>query len=300
MEGFTLDYTEGQDDEPDTYQFTVAVSHERVPDILARAWSLLPDEVVPVVDVGSRDAYRAFDVYVGRDDVAKKTFLAGWTEYETFLLEDGVIGAGANAEEPFVEVFLDQFKRIIIHVPLPMRAEVDEMLDSFGLEEVALTWPDQPPPDDLESIDPVDIRPILHIEDEFSPDLDELLLQLRDVWLLELNVDRSTNVDSAGRPLGLTLWFAIAILTSVDDHEEFGAYASIWATAGSIDEMEQLMHQALQPYDQWTFETMYMIDRVAYDERPDELGDLPPRRETPAVHLFTIDPWEIGSSPGMM
>ena len=41
----------------------------------------------------------------------------------------------------------------------------------------------------------------------------------------------------------------------------------------------------------WLLEEYYTIDRVAFDERPDELANLAPRRSEAAVHLLTFDPW---------
>ncbi|MEM7227617.1 MAG: hypothetical protein AAF432_02270 [Planctomycetota bacterium] len=292
VEGFTLDYNAGQDDDPDTYLFTVAVAHDRLPDFLERAWQFLPDRVTPLLEIGSRDAYRTVDVFIGKDSIDKDDFLSGWASYDTFLLEDGSIAAGANAEEPFVEVFVDQFKRVLIHVPLAMRDDVEALLTSYGIEEVPLTWPDQPVMSDDESAEePVSLRPILQIEDEFSPDIDELLLQLRQLWPLELNIDPTANVDAEGRPLGLTLWHAVVILRGSENEDEVGAYAAVWATAGSIVEMEGLIRQALDVFPGLEYEAIYTIDRVAYDERPDELSDLPPRPESAQIHLISIDPW---------
>jgi hypothetical protein len=290
-EGYSLDFNTGEDDEPDTYLFTVAVSHDRLPTLLEAAWKMLPREVIPVVEIGSRDAYRTVDVYLGVEPMAKRDFLTGWDSYETFLLEDGSIAAGANAEEPFVEVFVDQFKRVLLHVPVPMRDEVEALLESMKIEEVPLTWPEQPYTQGDEAADPVTVRPVLLIEDDFSPDIDELLLQLRRVWPLELNIDPNENVDAAGRELGLTLWHALVILSEADEEKDNGAYASVWATARSIAEMEQLIITALEAYPEWTFETVYTIDRVAFDERPDELADIAPRRDKSEVHFIAIDAW---------
>src|SRR6185503_18673424 len=72
--------------------------------------------------------------------VPLREFLRVWDKYEPFLLEDGSIAAGANSDEPFVEIFLDQWKGILIHVPLDMRDEVESMLHSFELDEVQQTW----------------------------------------------------------------------------------------------------------------------------------------------------------------
>ena len=113
---------------------------------------------------------------------------------------------------------------------------------------------------------------------------------MRHTWKLELNVDPDTNVDEAGRTLGRTLWHALVIIESVEDPDA-GAYVSIWATAGSLGEMEELIDSALAGSPTWRFVEIYTIDRVAFDERPDELADLPPRREKAEVHLVSFERW---------
>jgi len=296
-QGYTVDYTPGEDDEPDTYLFHVVVSHERLAQIIDRAFSLLPEEVYGIVEIGSRDAYRTADVYMAQEPVSVREFRAGWKRYEAFLLEDGSIAAGANSEEPFLEVFLDQWKGLSLHVPLSMRDQVEEILAGFGLTEVPSTWPAM---DDQASEKALRLRPVLSLEDEYSPDVDELLLQLRHTWKLELNVDPDTNVDEAGRTLGRTLWHALVIIESVEDPDA-GAYVSIWATAGSLGEMEELIDSALAGSPTWRFVEIYTIDRVAYDERPDELADLPTRREKAEVHLVSFERWPgtvDGREPG--
>jgi hypothetical protein len=313
VQGYTVSYMAGQDDEPDTYSFHVVVSHERLAPIVHRAFELLPDHVYAIVEIGSRDAYRSTDVYIGQaeEPISIDEFRRVWDKYEPFLLEDGSIAAGANSEEPFIEVFVDQWKGLLIHVPLPMREEVESMLRDFGLEEVPQTWPtaDATSNDEEETGEGGQIRPVLDLTDETSPDIDEMLLNLRHDWNLELNIDRESNVDEGGRKLGSTLWHAVVIVDSAvsgngsaDDHNnEFGqqkisarptgAYASIWATAASMDQMEQMIADALEQHPEWVFGEIFTIDRVAYDERPDELADLPPNRREPEVHLVTIEPW---------
>ncbi len=294
--GFTVEYTSGEGEEPDTYVYHIVISHEKLRPLLRRAFTLLPSEVTAILEIGSRDAYRSVDVFLGAAPISQSSFLDSWSQYETFLVEDGTIAAGANSDEPFVEIFMDQWKRVAIHVPLTMTKEADAIIKEFGLKESTKTWPDLP--DDGINM-PLQVRPVLLLEDEFSPDVDEVLLQLRHIWSLELNVDPMDNRDDAGRALGLTLWHAVIIVSGADeDDPEAGAYVSVWATAGSLAQMEELIDEALDDYPQWRFETIYTIDRVAYDERPDELADLPPRRNEPQVHLVKIDEWAKVESGG--
>jgi len=52
-----------------------------------------------------------------------------------------------------------------------------------------------------------------------------------------------------------------------------------------------LIQSAIDKYPEWSFGEIFTIDRVAFDERPDELSDLTPSRRQPQVHLVTIEPW---------
>lgn len=286
--GYTIAYTPGEDEEPDSYSFHVTVSHDRLRPLLHRAFELLPQKLTPIVEVESTDAYRTVDVYLGSEPIGKAEFLDSWTWFEPFLLEDCYIGAGANSEEPFVEVFLDQWKRLSIHVPLSMRDAVEEILAAFDLEEAPELWPGG---EDDESFNTAVFRSVLEVADEYSPDLDEMIHELRRAWRLELNVDPERNADESGRELGLTLWHAVAIVQGVDGDPDHGAYASAWITAGSLSEVGELLLDALEDAPAWRFAEIYTVDRVAYDDRPDELGALPPRRERAELHRIVFESW---------
>jgi hypothetical protein len=283
--GYTVEFTPGEGDQPDTYLLHAVVSHDRLVPLVERTFGLLPPRVHPIVEIGSRDAYRSVDVYMAPDPIDLEQFLEAWTRYGEFLLEDGSIGCGANSDDPFVEVFLDQWKGLSVHVPPLMLEEVEGILGEAGLEAVAQTWP---PMDEDTANAALQLRSVLAIDDEFSPGVEEMLLELRHAWGLELNVDPDTNVDEAGRPIGATLWHAMIIVDSTQNERD-SAYASVWATAGSLAEMERLIDKALADYPDWRFGEIYTIDRVAFDERPDELADLAPRREAGVIHLVEFD-----------
>ena len=63
--GWVVEFVAGEDENPDTYAFQVAVSHERLRALVHELFEMLPGEVLPVVEIGSVDAYRSIDVYVG-------------------------------------------------------------------------------------------------------------------------------------------------------------------------------------------------------------------------------------------
>lgn len=296
VQGYTVAYTPGENEDPDTYVFRVVVSHERLSGLLDRVFDLLPEEVYCIVEVGSRDAYRAVDVYLGGESVSIDDFRATWKRFEPLLLEDASIAAGANSEDPFVEVFLDMWKGVSIHVPLAMRDDVEAMLQEFDLEEVAQTWPDE---DDVNADgEPPRVRQVLDLSEDTLPDLDELLLNLRHELRLELNIDPDSNIDDAGRNLGQTLWHATVIVEPTDGDINESTFAAVWATAGSLGEMEFLIEQAIDGHPEWRVIDIFTIDRIAYDERPDELADLAPRRDRSQIHLVQFDPPPPPPSPG--
>src|SRR5687767_8662404 len=65
VQGYTLSYVPGEEEEPDTYSFHIVVSHERLKPILHRAFDLLPEQVFGIIGIGSRDAYRSTDTFIG-------------------------------------------------------------------------------------------------------------------------------------------------------------------------------------------------------------------------------------------
>ena len=293
QQGWVVEFVPGEDDAPDTYSFQITVSHERLQPLVHTLFDLLPDDVGPVVEIGSVDAYRSIDTYLASRPIFKDDFLSTWVEFEPILLEEVSIGIGATSEEPFLEVFIDPWKSISVHCQVGMRDEIEAILDRFGLEEVVQTW-DESAFDAVEP--PYRMREILVIEDEHSPDLDELLLQLREDWGLQLDVDPHSNLDDGGRELGFTLWHAIAMADPLDERIG-GAYVTIWATARSLEEAQDLIEAAVEGSGDWLLDRLYSIERVAFDERPEELAELAPRRDGAEVHLIHVDEWGDGEPP---
>ena len=292
-EGWVVEFIPGEDEAPDAYAFQIAVSHERLQPLLRDLFGLLPGEVAPLVEIGSVDAYRSIDTYMAVEPIFIDDFMKTWLEFEPILAEEVSIGIGATSDEPFLEVFLDSWKSIAVQCQVDMRDAIGEILERHGLPEVARTW-------DEEAFDGVDppyrMREILVIEDEHSPDLDELLLLLREDWGLQLDVDPYSNIDDGGRELGFTLWHAIAMADPIDE-KPGGAYIAVWATARSLEEAEDLIEAAVEGSGEWMLDRVYSIERVAFDERPEELGDLAPRRDRAEVHSIMVDEWGEGDQP---
>lgn len=292
-QGWVVEFLQGEDEAPDTYAFQIAVSHDRLRPLLQDLFGLLPGEVSPVVEIGSVDAYRSIDTYMAVEPLFIDDFMSTWREFEPILMEEVSIGVGATAEEPFLEVFLDSWKSISLQCQVDMRDGIDEILERHGLQQVPRTWDDTA----FDAVDPpYRMREILVIEDEHSPDLDELLLQLREDWGMQLDIDPHSNIDDGGRELGFTLWHAIAMADPVDE-KPGGAYIAVWTTARSLEEAEDLIEAAVEGSGEWMLDRIYSIERVAFDERPEELGDLAPRRSRAEVHSIVVDQWGEGDEP---
>ena len=60
---------------------------------------------------------------------------------------------------------------------------------------------------------------------------------------------------------------------------------------GSVAEVERLAAERLEHEGRWHFQNFYTLDRVAFDERPEELADLPMRNRTAGVHLVFEEAW---------
>ena len=76
-----------------------------------------------------------------------------------------------------------------------------------------------------------------------------------------------------------------------------GAYISVWVTARSLDEAEALIEASVEGGGEWIMSAMYSIERVAHDERPEELADLELRRHQTEVHSIIIDEWGEDDAP---
>lgn len=295
--GYSVEYVGGEDDDPDSYTFYVITSCERLGPLVEGLFGLLPDEVHPIVEIGSRDAYRALDVWMSDEPVPIERFLETWDEYRDFLLEDGSIAAGANGASPEIEVFVDHWKGVNVHVPLLMRDDVERVLHELGYEETGETWPEL---DEDEAARAMEVRPVLATTDDAELDMEDLLLDLRHAWGLELNVDPYENLDDTGRSLGRTLWHALVIVQPEDatDPGDRERFLSVWAAAESIAEVGELVDESVAEIGGWNLADVYTLDRVAFDERPEALDDLVPVPRRSEVLLVEFDPPEDDAANG--
>ena len=234
------------------------------------------------------------NIFIGEDGIDRSRFLETWRLFEPIFLEDAGLAVGVNAEEPFVELFLDPDKGLLVHVDPSMQDEVRAILDAHSIHEVPLVGYDL----ELDDLSGIDIRPVLVQADGLICDVDQLLQDLKHEWLLVLNEDPTTNVDGRGRRIGRTLWHAVVILESDSGEILREAHATIWGTATSRSEMEELITMRMERESPWTLREIYVLDRAAFDDRPVELDSLTPVSELSSIHLVQIDPLDGPWDPG--
>jgi hypothetical protein len=206
--GYTLQFepADGGEEEgdleewPDRYIFDAVISAERVEPLFRMLMSLLPGRVYPILDVLGHDAYREIDPYIAYDLVGSDHFADAVRRYSPFLFEDGMVGFGALAEDPFFYLFVDEHKIITIRAEPTLKDRVERILHAFDLEQI----------EDPAGADSAahEHRSVLFTP-ESEPDLlgpSEIIEQLRDHWQLVLNVDPDSNVDDDGKELGITAW----------------------------------------------------------------------------------------------
>ena len=274
-----------KDDHPACLTWTVVVSHELVRPLIMDFFRLLPDAVVGILELGSRDAYRAVDVFLSRSTVDTERFRGAWDLFEPILLEDATLAVGVIGEAPFIEVFLDQDKRILVHGEPASASAIESVLRRFNLEQRA----------ESELIVPVILlestvtRPILEAWPDRLVDSDQLLMELRSVWDLELDEDPELNLDGQGRNIGRTLWQGVVLLDQEDVAGRREGHGHFWGVASSRREMEDLVVAWVQAEESWELIDVLSLDRAAFDDRPESLDGLQPRMSRRGVLVWNVE-----------
>ena len=285
FEGYTIARLDPDLDLPDTHQFQIAVSHERLKALLARLMEFLPDPVYPILEIISTDAYRQLDTLMSPEPMTKQEFLATWNEFEPLLLDDCALAAGAMSESPYVEIFVEANKFIIMNIASEGSATLEAELQAQGLHEVPSHWID-----DDDCMD--EFRSVLLERDDLMT-LDEVIVYLQRQWKLELNVDPEGNPDESGRDLGVTLWHVVVLAVRRDQPPPAdGAWIDVWLSAASLGQVEELVADVFDQIKEWDIDTMVSQDRVAFDDRPPELNDFVHGSNATGVWAVSVEPLE--------
>jgi hypothetical protein len=230
--------TEGQWEHwPDRYVWDVVVRHSRLEAFTRALFAILPGRFYPILDVLGNDAYREADPYVAYELVGQERFAEGIRRFRGFLYEDGLVGFGAMADEPFYYVFIDEHKIVTIRAEAALKDRVESVLDAFNLKPV----------EQLRGADSVthEHRSVLDAPPD-RPDLltpDEIVEELRDLWSLELSIDGDSNLDDAGNPLGVTGWRCLIRMIEQDGRVR---YIESFLTAANYNTARQLAFEAAQ------------------------------------------------------
>lgn len=223
---------------PDRYSYDIVITASRVEPLCRALFALLPARLYPIVDLLGADAYREVDPYIAYDLVGFDRFIEQVHMHSDWFFEDGLVGFGAMAVEPFIYVFLDEHKIVTVRVETALQERVERILAAFDIEFV----------DNPEGPDAAvhEHRGVLFAPPE-RPDLmtaEEILESLLDAWRLRLNVDHSANVDDDGRELGVTAWRCL-VKQYIHDEEDY-RYGEVYLTASCLDEAELLALDAAE------------------------------------------------------
>ena len=228
---------------PDRWMFDVLLPAGRVRAFCNMLVTYFPPRVYPILDVLGHDAYREVDPYIAYDLVAVERVFDGLRDYSEWLFEDGMVGWGLMSLEPFLYAFVDEHKIVTIRAELSMKEKIEKLLAAFDLEQVEkLAGPD--------SVEHEHRTVLLAPEHESKPmAAEEIIEDLRDLWILQFNVDGTTNLDDEGNELGITAWRCVARCVPPPAEEE-GApgvprYAELILRAANLDEAEELAAGAI-------------------------------------------------------
>lgn len=279
------------DAHPASLTWTIVVSHELLRPLLMEFFMLLPAEVTGILELGSRDAFRAVDVFLSRQAIQLDRFRGAWDLFEPILLEDASLAVGVNGDGPFIEIFLDQDKRLLVHGEPATASHVEALLRRFALEERSeseILIPDT-------MLDATQTRSVLQERPGVIVDTDQLLMELRAAWDLDLDDDPERNLDATGRDIGRTLWQGVVLIDQEDVAGRREAHGHFWGVAGSRRDMEQLVIDYIEAQGEWEVLDVIGLDRSAFDNRPPQLDNLKPSLPSVGVLAWRVEP--LGTVP---
>lgn len=223
---------------PDRWMFDVLLPSARLRAFCNMLVTYFPPRVYPILDVLGHDAYREVDPYIAYDLVAIERVMDGIRDYADWLFEDGMVGWGLMSLEPFLYAFVDEHKIVTIRAELSMKETIEKLLVAFDLVQVEkLTGPDS-----VEHEHRTVLLPPDHASGPMAAE--EIIEDLRDLWILQFNVDGATNLDDDGNDLGITAWRCVA--RCVPPPPEDGKapspprYAELVLRASNLDQAEEL------------------------------------------------------------
>jgi hypothetical protein len=126
-------------------------------------------------------------------------------------------------------------------------------------------------------------------------DTDQLLMDLRAAWDLELDVDPDRNLDGQGRNIGRTLWNGVVYMDQEDVAGRRQAWGHFWGVAASRREMEAMVIECVETQGDWELLDVLSLDRAAFDDRPEVLNDVPTHLPERGVLIWRVE--AAGTTP---
>ena len=256
---------------PDQYVFDIVVPSERVEALWQQLFAMMPGRVFPIIDYIGHDVYREIDPYMAYEPIGKEKIINALRQYRPFFFEDGMVGFGADSEDPFFYIIVDEHKIITVRVEPEYRTRVERLLEAFEIPEV-----EEPAGADAAAHEH---RSIL-VTSHDRPDLisgDEILERMRDAWRLVLNVDPDSNVDDEGKTLGITPWQCLARFST--DQSPHDQYAQLVLTADCLRRAEELTQETVikqeNPGGDWFDVVVISANRISKDQTSEVLSSIP-------------------------
>ncbi|MEM1165885.1 MAG: hypothetical protein AAGI30_06290 [Planctomycetota bacterium] len=259
---------------PDRFMYDIVLSADRMPTLMRAFLSLLPAHVYPILDVLGNDAYREVDPYIAYEPVGVDRVFDALRSFGPWLYEDGLVGFGAMSLEPFCYAFVDEHKILTVRVEPELKERAERALGAFGLTAVG----------EIRGADAAahEHRGVLVHPSDTQPNVmtaEEIVDRLRRHWNLQLNIDRTTNLDDDGTDLGRTYWRGL--IRCIEDEDGPELFAEVVLIALSLDEAVSIAGEATMK-DAGRGRGVFQVEPLSFDRLTPEgcaevLGEDPPR-----------------------
>lgn len=115
----------------DRFHIQIAASYEFIAHLFINLFRLLPDTVVPLVEILNSNQKIERDILGGQMDVQKEDLLNFFRRHQEVIIEDGFIGLGASSFDSDCEVFLSEDKIFSVFIKEP--DALYSFLDGLGI-----------------------------------------------------------------------------------------------------------------------------------------------------------------------
>lgn len=128
--GYSVEFT-SHGEFGDRFHVQIAASHEFLAHLFIHLFTLLPETVIPLVEILSLNQKVERDLLSGQPDVLKEEYLDFFRRYKEVLIDDGFIGIGASSSDSDCEIFLTEDK--IFNLFVKDTEFIDGFLSGLGI-----------------------------------------------------------------------------------------------------------------------------------------------------------------------